>query len=138
MLFGTTVESGRAALAARLHELRLRAAALLAAFAAGAVGLAFLGLAAYRGLARVMAPDLAAATLGAVSLALALLALAWSRRRARPARVEASRAAGDDPAAAVGASLASLLRRAEAGRSDLATAGLVAGFVLGARRRERE
>ncbi len=127
-----------------LSDLRVRVAWFVACAVVGAAGVAFLSLAAYQGLARVMPTELAAAVLGLALLALAgvLHGLAQRRSDASSARTAPApelphRNGLDptalDPAAELGRAASSLLRQTELGSSDLATASLVAGLVFGSR-----
>jgi hypothetical protein len=121
---------------ARLRELGRRGQSLVLAGALGSVGAGFLALAAYRGLARVMAPELGAALIGIVLLAGAALAYARARARApHHAPADPPPAPSVEPSAEQAAALATLLRQAGLGDADLSVASLVAGFALGSRRR---
>lgn len=115
-------------------KVRRRALGLALASVAGLTAFGLLVFAAYGGLARVLAPELAAASLAAALALLAWLAHARTRDRAR-AQSPPPEPPPPDPAQELGAAVTALLRRAQTGTSDLATASLVAGFVVGSRRR---
>ena len=118
-----------------MSKVRRRALGLALASVAGLTAFGLLVFAAYGGLARVLAPELAAASLAAALALLAWFAHARTRDRAR-AQSPPPEPPPPDPAQELGAAVTALLRRAEIGTSDLATASLVAGFVIGSRRRE--
>jgi HAMP domain-containing protein len=140
-----------------LSDLRLRVAWFVAYAVVATAGVAFLTFAAYQGLARAMPPELAAVVLGLALLAVAGVLQRFAQRRSpgrSPGRSHGTDArtapaaesthrngldsagfdsAGLDPAAELGRAAASLLRQTELGKSDLATASLVAGLVFGSR-----
>jgi hypothetical protein len=114
-----------------LTNLRLRTTWFVASAVVGSAGVAFLALAAYQGLARVMPTELAAVVLGLALLVLA--AVLYRCALPGPQGSELPRPAAPEPTAELGQAVASLLRQTELGSSDLATASLVAGLVFGSR-----
>lgn len=142
---------GLSDLQSALTDLRLKVAWFVAYGFVTAVGVAFLALAAYQGLARVMASELAALALGLALLVSAGVLHRFSKRRRCETRAWAAPALGSapseiasvesallrsdalDPTAEVGRAVAGLLRQSQLGASDLAKASLVAGLVFGSR-----